>query len=405
MRIKLRYLDWQLLLGVFAAILFGLVIVYSATQTIDKSNIRLFFMQILWVMIGTALMLLVITIPYRFYYGYTYPLFAVSIFLLIIPLLLKFEGTRGAHRWIVLGPIFFQPSELVKLVYIMVLARYFTDRQKKINDLYDLINPILFTIPPIILVMIEPDLGTALSFIAILLIMLFWHGVKLLYLFIFITPLFSMLTSFSGLYWLIFLAGLLVFLYFSKIKFRDGLMTMAINVFSGITFPLLWGILANYQKKRITIFWDPQVDPRGQGWNIIQSMVSIGSGGFWGKGYMQGTQKNLGFLPEQHTDFIFPVIGEEWGFIGCIFVILIFLFIIYRIILLATSMRNQFASYVVIGICSLFVYHLFINIGMTIGLMPVTGIVLPFISYGGSSMLFFLISIGIIQGISLSRSE
>lgn len=405
MRVKLRYLDWQLFIGVIVAILYGLLIVYSASQTLDKINTKFFFQQIIWVIVGIILMIIMMTIPYKNYYAYCYVLLIITIFLLLVPLIIEFQGTRGVRRWIVLGAFFFQPSELAKIVYVMVLARYLVDSEVKNFTLPDLVKPIMLTFPLMFLIMIEPDLGSSLSLVAVLISLLYWKGIRLLYLFIFLTPLISMLTSFSSLYWLIFLSFLLIFLYFSHINFKEILATMTINIISGISFPLFWSMLANYQKKRITIFWDPNIDPKGQGWNVIQSMVSIGSGGFLGKGYMQGTQKSLGFLPVQHTDFVYPVIGEEWGFIGCTFILLVFLFIIYRLINSATSIRNPFASLVVIGICSILAFHVFVNIGMTIGLVPVTGIVLPFISYGGSSISFFLISIGIVQSINLSRSE
>jgi rod shape determining protein RodA len=306
-------------------------------------------------------------------------------------------NTRG--RWIELGGFQFQPSELMKVFYIILLAKVYSRFTHK--DVYfpQLLIPLLLTILPVLLIFFEPDIGTAAIFIVIFLGMLATIGIPLPRYFLYISPLLSLLCGFNLISWIIFMVILISALLFSNIKFRDGLLLFLLNVLLGSLAPKLPLLLKPYQKERLMSFLNPSWDPTGAGWHILQSKISIGSGGLFGKGYLNGIIKNLGFLPQTRTDFIFAVLGEEFGFLGTSILILLFAYFLWKILILARASKEPFKKYLAYGILFYFSSHIVINIGMTIGLLPVVGLPLPFISYGGTSMVVSTIFIGLIFSI------
>jgi len=256
---------------------------------------------------------------------------------------------------------------------------------------------------PFILIVQQPDLGTSLVYLAFVLPLLFWAGLNWFYLFVIITPLITMILSFNFYAFLIWMVLITVVLILAHRKPLILVSVFIIHIVVGLITPELWNQLKPYQQQRILTFANPEADPQGAGYQIIQSKVAIGSGGIWGKGFLEGTQTQLRFLPAQHTDFIFSVLGEEWGFAGIFIVMLLFIILLLYLIYLAGIVRSKFSSLVIIGIATVLFFHIVINIGMTIGLAPVTGLPLPFISYGGSFLLTVFIMMGVVMNFSLNR--
>jgi rod shape determining protein RodA len=293
---------------------------------------------------------------------------------------------EGVGRWLQIGPLRFQPSELAKIASILGLAWYLSNRPEPPQRLRDLVVPGIIVGIPLALVMLQPDLGTALSFLGVLFAMLFWAGAPVALLFLVASPGFALILSVDARVWsaYIVLLGFGLYLLRYRLLLVEGLVVVVANVGAGVLALPAWNALATYQKNRLLVFLDPNLDPQGAGWNLIQSKVAIGSGGILGKGFTQGTQKRLDFLPEQHTDFIFSVLGEELGFVGVVGTLLVFGLFLRRMIGLAAETEDPFAGLVRLGIFGLLLVHIFVNTGMTIGVVPITGIPLPFMSYGGT---------------------
>jgi rod shape determining protein RodA len=311
----------------------------------------------------------------------------------------------GAQRWLGWGSVKFQPSELAKVATVLVLATVLSDRKTDLTKVRSLVKPCLLAAIPFALVLKQPDLGTSVSFFMILLTMLFWGGLPLLYLFLLVTPLINVVLSFYLPLWILFAAVLAFVLYRSRLRLMPILVVVALNLAVGVVTPQVWNHLEPYQRQRVTTFIDPNGDPYGAGYQIIQSKIAIGSGQVWGKGLMHGTQKGLAFLPEQHTDFIFSVVGEEAGFLGAGVVTLLYFTLVARGIRVAHRARNRFASLLAIGMTSIFLYHVLVNIFMTVGFAPVTGLPLPLLSYGGTSLLTSFLQVGLIQNIAMRWRE
>jgi rod shape determining protein RodA len=311
----------------------------------------------------------------------------------------------GAERWLQLGPFSFQPSELAKLASVLAVARYISHEGTDLNNPKYFLIAGSFLVIPFAMIIRQPDLGTSMVFLAMALPMFYWAGLQLSNLLLIIVPFFVMLASFSFstfLILMILLVGYLIYSRRTKIVFITVFLT---NIIMGLLTPVLWNHLKPYQQNRIKIFLNPESDPRGAGYQIIQSKVAIGSGGSLGKGFMQGSQTQLRFLPEQHTDFIFAVIAEEFGFLGALTGLILFLILIIRNIQIAAMVRNKFNSIVIIGITTIIFFHVSVNLGMAVGLLPVTGLPLPFISYGGSSLVTNMIMIGIVLNFYKNRFE
>lgn len=352
---------WSLVLLLMVLAGVGFVILYSAIGGDD--NIRLLWRQVGRFGVGLAIMFTLGMLGgEKLYQRYAYLFYGVSLLLLVA---VFFVGTigMGARRWLSIGGFLLQPSELMKVALVLALSRYYHDRavsSRFASD--DLAIPILLIVVPAAFIIKQPDLGTAIMLIAV--------GV--------------MIMIVAGLSW--------------------QLIAVAIGVGSA-SFPLAWNLLHDYQRRRITTLFFPEQDPLGAGYHIIQSKIAIGSGGITGKGFMGGSQSHLDFLPERHTDFIFSVLAEEWGFLGVSTLLALYGLIIVRTLIIATQANNRYGVLVVVGMTTLFAFQVLVNIGMVIGLLPVVGIPLPFISYGGSSMLTLMISMGLLAHISLYSKQ
>jgi rod shape determining protein RodA len=298
--------------------------------------------------------------------------------------------------WISLGGFRFQPAEVAKIATILALARLLSLRNEAPQNLRELVAPTFLVAIPLVLVIRQPDLGTALAFVGILFAMLYWAATPVPLLLLLASPGLGLILSFDTRIWSLYVVALTLSLYFYRYRLYlvESVAVVLANLAAGTIALPLWRSLAEYQRNRLLVFLDPTVDPRGAGWHLIQSKVAIGSGGITGKGFTLGSQKRLDFLPEQHTDFIFSVVGEELGFVGTVLVILGFTLVLTRLIRMAVGAPDPFAALILFGIFGAWITHVFVNIGMTIGIVPITGIPLPFVSYGGSFLLMSWVAAG-----------
>lgn len=356
----LVHFDWTLL-GITLLIAgIGLVNLYSTTSGMETSGSPFYVKQMIWLLIGLIAMILIAFVEYRIYSDFAYGIYFITFLLLIIVMAYGII-TSGAQRWVRIGSISFQPSEFIKVSLIIALAKFFQRPPAREGySLKQLPIPFLLLIVPMILILKQPDLGTAVILL------------------------------------LIFFSVLL----FVKVRWSSLLMIL---VGGGSVVPLLWRFLKEYQKRRILTFFNPEMDPLGAGYHLIQSKIAVGSGGILGKGFMKGTQSKLGFLPEQQTDFIFSALGEEWGLIGCFFLLTLYFILILWGLRIAVQSKDRFSAILSFGVVAMLFWHIFINIGMVLGMMPVVGIPLPLLSYGGSFMLSTLIGIGLLLNVSMRR--
>jgi rod shape determining protein RodA len=384
---------------------YGVAMVYSAGVLDVPSTIvsGLWRQQLLWFVLAIMVTPLLLRVPVIWLEWAAQPIYAFCVVLLVATLFLGTgAGTaESVSGWLRVGPVGVQPSEMAKIGVILMLARVLGSWREAPRTIWMLWKPILVVLVPMGLVMLQPDLGTALVFTSILLAMLFWAGTPLWTLFFLASPVIGLFLSVSVWMWgayFVLLVLLLAFVY--KPYLAEGSAILVANVVAGTIALPLWNSLETYQKNRFLVFLDPSIDPRGAGYNLIQSRVAIGSGGWWGKGYLDGTQKRLAFLPEQHTDFIFSVVGEEFGFLGVLLVLLTFAFIFWRLVRIAEKASDPFASLVPFGLFGSWFAHVVVNTGMTVGVMPITGIPLPFLSYGGSFLLVNLMAMAIVERIA-----
>ena len=426
----IRNFDYILFLNMIAILAVGIVSIYSATFY-DSQLKGYHLRQLLHIGLGLVCLVIVLSIDYRILVELAYVFYAVTLLLLLILIVFKYTdlfSARGSSRWIPLGPFQFQPSEFAKIALVLSLAKYINDRGR-LNRLEVLAVPFAMTGLFVILAFLQPDLGTSLVFVPILLGMLFMGGVPVEYLVVFIAistvgillPAFAVSVGWSlslKTLVLVELAGGALFASLRFLKFRvrfirsnkrlSSFMEMAqlalVVIIVGLlaAFALLQ-ILQPYQMERLLSFIG-DTDPQGSGWQVGQSKIAIGSGRISGKGWLQGTQNRLEFLPDQHTDFVFSVIGEEWGFLGAIFLIILYFFFIFQAALVAFHSRDALGSLISIGVVSGLTFQVIINMGMTVGIMPVAGLPLPLVSFGGSSMISTLISIGFLLNIRLRKN-
>ena len=421
-------IDFFILLPVLVLIVIGILFIYSSGMS--SGNTQEYIKQIIWASAGLSAALVLSMVNYRRFYD-----FSMWIYLLALaPLLYTLFFGRVIHgtRWLRIGFFGIQASEFAKITTIIFLARYLADTRRSGGSFIRFIISCLIVVVPMGIVLVQPDLGTALVFIPILLSMTFVAGLSTRYIVFLIScilltgvltvlplwqtyilkkaiPALVMLTN-ARLIVIIILAlsiimaiALFGFLKYRKRYFFWMLYVVAIIVFSLGASYMGRRLLRNYQIMRLIVFLDPSVDPRGAGWNIIQSITAIGAGGFSGKGFLQGTQSQYRFLPEQSTDFIFSIFSEEAGFIGGIIVFALFLIICLRLLQLMNTTTDPFASYICAGLAGVYSFHFLVNVGMTMGIMPITGIPLVFMSYGGSSMISTMLGIGIAMSIYVRR--
>ena len=381
--------------------LFGIAMIYSAgvVNNPDPVVTEAWIRQLTW--FGIALVAFTVTarVPLRWWEWAAFPAYAFALVLLATTLVIGTgAGTaEGTKSWIAVGGFRFQPVELAKIATILALGRMLANRDEPPTGLRDMLAPGMMVAVPLGLVLLQPDLGSALAFVGILFAMLYWAGTPVLMLFLTASPVAGLILSFDTRIWsgYIVILFLVLYLYRYRLFLYESAAVIGVNVMAGAIATPLWNSLEQYQKNRLLVFLDPQVDPRGAGYHLIQSKVAIGSGGLTGKGFTMGTQKKFDFLPEQHTDFIFSVIGEELGFLGVALALLAFGYVLYRLIRMAEDAPDPFAGLVLFGIFGAWLVHIFINIGMTVGIVPVTGIPLPFVSYGGTFLLMSWVAVAI----------
>lgn len=350
-------IDWGVLTTVGAILIIGLFCLYSSVRVMQ---ISIFFKQLMWIGMGFLLMMVVFVVDYHVHMRAAWPLYCIMIVALVAVLVIG-RDISGARRWISLGPMGIQPSELAKIITIIWFA-YWGEKKSHIQEygMRELMLPAFFILIPVGLILIQPDLGTAgiVSLISIIMILLL--GVR-----------------------------------------RSTFMTLSALFVSFL--PFLWLSLKDYQRNRVLTFLDPSRDPLGSGYHATQSKIAVGSGGLFGKGFLEGTQTQLSFLPEHHTDFIFSVVAEEWGFAGSALLILLYIILVTKIIQIGLKAKDRFGALICFGIAGYFILHIFINISMAIGIFPVVGVPLPFVSYGGSFMFMNFICIGLVLNISWRR--
>ena len=403
LRLRLPPIDGPLALAAIALVAVGLLTVYSATS-IPGPHHGLWSKQLVWAGVAFAVACIAAAIHYRAYDTLAWPFYGISLVMLVLVLVMG-SSAYGARRWLDLGPLKFQPSELAKIATVLLLARRFDDPKLDLRRVGHWLPPLLLTLVPFALVAKEPDLGTSLSFPVILVAMYFWAGMPPGQLLLGLSPVFNAVLFFvTGS--LVPFAGLfVVLLAFVRPKLVPLLVLVALNGAVAWALPHVWNHMHDYQKRRIETFLNPGNDPSGSGYQIIQSRIAIGSGGVTGKGWLKGTQKALAFLPMRHTDFIFSVVGEELGLIGALTVVLLYALVILRGFRLAVIARSGFASLVAVGLVTALFYHIMVNMLMTIGWAPVTGLPLPLISYGGTALIVNGIEIGLLQQVALRRQE
>jgi rod shape determining protein RodA len=359
-----RKVDLVLILGVVALCVYGALMIYSATKgSVGRGGDQFIFLkrQIVWIVLGIIIAAFVSFSDYNLLRHYLVPIYLLNLALLVLVFFVGKEAF-GAQRWIPFGSFHLQPSEFAKIFVIVTLAIFLSTRKGEISSLADVGLSFLFIALPWLLIFKQPDLGTALVLFAILMGMLLAAGIKIRY-------------------------------------FMAIVLSCVLIGFLMINF----GVLKDYQMKRLMVFMDPDIDPLGAGYNIQQSKIAVGSGRLAGKGLFSGTQTNLQFLPARHTDFIFAVVGEELGFLGSALLLGLYFVIISRGIRIASTSKNMLGSLIAIGVVSMWLFQIMVNIGMTIGIMPITGIPLPFISSGGSSLWANMAGVGLLLGIYARR--
>lgn len=408
-RIRASIGDPALLGLVVALTLFGVAMIYSAGQldVPDPSTTNAWKRQLVWLAVSVVALAVLMRIEVKWFEWVAVPFYAISVAALVLTLAFGTgAGTAaGVRSWLEVGGFRAQPSQFANLATILLLGRVMGGRREPPQTLSALWKPVVIVAIPLALVVLQPDLGTAMVFGAILLAALFWGGTPAGVLFLLLSPLFGLLLAFQAWLFSAYMVTLIVFLWIYRVYLWEGTLVAVTNLAAGTIALPLWNTLEPYQKARLQVFLDPSLDPRGAGWNVIQSRVAIGSGGLFGKGFTEGTQKRLAFLPEQHTDFIFSVIGEETGFVGTTLVLLAFGLILWRLVKIAERVADPFAGMVVFGIFGAWFTHIIVNVGMTVGVMPITGIPLPFLSYGGSFLLASFVALGIAQRIAAEQAR
>ena len=391
--------DMPVSILVFTAMLtiLGLISLFSISMNqFDEVGITTFTKQLLFLIPAFVGFITILFIPKYMIHKYIYIAYSLMLILVLTPFL--FETIAGTHRWINFGlPVSIQPSEFAKWIVVVALARYLSDHNLQMKKFMTILFPILIALLPAVIILQQPDLGTAIILLTPILPMLYWVGARPFHLFILVAPLLSVATAFhtiSFTFWAIVMGSII---YLTQPRLVFGVLLYFGNIFLGLLSPFLWNSLRPYQQKRILTLFNPELDPLGAAYQTIQSKVAIGSGGFFGKGLGWGTQTHLKFLPVQESDFIVSVIGEELGFITIAIMLIVFSIFLLKVVKLAFLAKERFPGLVLIGIGTIFMAHVFVNTAMSTGMIPVKGLPLPFISAGGSFLLSCFIMIGLIM--------
>ncbi|HXE58559.1 MAG TPA: rod shape-determining protein RodA [Gemmatimonadales bacterium] len=396
--------DRPLLAVVVALSVFGLCVLYSAGQTdVPTQAAGVWQKQLVWMVAGVLAGWAAFKTSLRVLEWMAPGIYGVGIALLLLTLAIgSGRGTAASSKsWIIVGGVALgQPAELAKLATVLMLARYLSSRREAPQSLWELIPACLLAGLPFLLVLKQPDLGSAIVFIGILFAMLFWAGVRPRLLFLLASPVVSLLLAFNTFTWAAWFFAMICIVVIWRRYVYESIAVLGVNFLMGAIAMPLWRQLAPYQQNRLLTFLNPEVDPRAAGYHAIQSKVAIGSGGWLGNGFTEGPQKRLAFLPAQHTDFVFSVVGEELGFVGVLAALALFFALFGVLLRIARRAADPFSSLMVFGILGLLFTHVFENVGMTVNLMPITGIPLPFFSYGGS----FLLSTSLAVGLALKAA-
>ncbi|AYD39888.1 rod shape-determining protein RodA [Clostridium fermenticellae] len=357
-----KELDFWSIIVVIALVVFGSLNIYSATHM--KSGTYYLKAQLIWLVVGLLLICVILLFDYSLIKNYANIIYWFGIFLLILNDTLFKVTVNGASSWMKIGPIQLQPSEFARLGMIIMIAKQLDDMEGNINNIRNFVKLTIYALIPMVLIVIQPDMGMTMIYF------------------------FSVL----GMY---FISGL-------NLKIIGGGMAGLVGLVA-----IIWNspLMEQYWKTRLTSFLNPESDELGSGNQLISSLIGIGSSGFWGKGFLKGTQVGGGFVPEDHTDFIFSVVGEEWGIVGAAFLVILYFILLYRFVKISRESKDIFGSVLCIGIVASMLFSILQNIGMTIGIMPITGITLPFMSYGGSSMMTNFIGLGLILSVGMRRKK
>lgn len=374
--------NWYLLALAMALATGGVALLYSASQTASGDNAQYWQFQLIWLFVALVAYAVIGLVPMRMIEKVSRPAYVVSLGLLV--LVLAFPAISGARSWIRVGSIGFQPSEFAKIATILVIAQWAARLKTPPKGMTELVLPATLVGLPAALTLLQPDLGTAIVYVLLFAALCFWAGTPPVIVFLLLSPIVSILLTFSLPLWSLYILALGGLLFVLRPPRATWIYVSATNLLMGIVALPLWNQLAGYQKQRLLVFLQPESDPRGAGWNVIQSKVAIGSGGWFGKGFLEGTQKRLAFLPERHTDFIFSVLGEELGFMGVLVAFGLFGLLLFEGVRIAERNPDPYASTLAFGLVALIASHLAINTAMTVGMMPITGLPLPFLSKGGS---------------------
>jgi rod shape determining protein RodA len=402
--------DPVLLACVLAMSLFGAAMIYSAGQMDVQDSFvgGAWRAQLLWIGISLFVLFIIMHIPVRWLEWAALPAYLLGLAVLVVTLVIgEGAGTAASMKgWIRVGGFAVQPAQFANVATVLMLGKLMGSWRETPDTIWALWKPVVVTAIPMLLVLAQPDLGTAMVFGGVLLAAIFWAGTPVGIMFMLLCPVLGLAFAYVGSWiyslYMILLCG---FLWLYRARTSEWVAVLGLNLVMGTIAWPLWNNLEPYQQSRIIAFADPSYDPRGAGYQVTQSKVAIGSGGLFGQGFLEGPQKRLRFLPEQHTDFIYAVIGEEMGLIGAGMVILFYLVILWRLVRLAERLSDPFAGVVVFGIMGAWFTHVLVNIGMTLGVMPVTGIPLPFLSYGGSFLLASFIALGVAQRAALEHGR
>ena len=395
---------WKIIFSASLLSSIGLVALSSISYQSPSIVQNPFFKQLFFLIFAFAGFLIAFLTPKYLIHKYAYVVYSIGIILVILP----FFGAShaGTYRWLNIGlPFNFQPSEFAKIFTVIALARYLSDNTINIQYFKSILIPILIALFPSLVVLNQPDLGTALVMISVIFPMLYWSGARPFYLFLLVAPILSILTAFNVIAFSIWALIIAAVIFYSNTKIISGAGYFFGNVFFGLLSRPIWDMLNPYQQNRVLTFIYPEKDPLGAAYQIIQSKTAIGSGGLFGKGWGEGTQTHLKFLPVQESDFILSVIGEEFGFIAIVVILIIFGYLISSIIRNSFLSKDKFSSLSLIGLGSILLAHVFVNTAMTVGLIPVKGLPLPFISAGGTFLVTSYLMTGLIMRFSINYSD
>ncbi len=404
-------IDWLFLALVLVLTSIGIMLVYSATanSTVPWYS-SYWFRQIVYFGVGSLIAVVFAVIRIDYWQRFAFPLYFATILLLAIVAFGGGDAAKGAGRWLNLGFVRIQPSEFAKITFLLAISKWLSMHRVNILQAKTLFVPAIIFFVPFILVLKQPDLSTALVFTAVTIVGLYWAGLTLADLFLLLSPFASVILSYphipySQVLWGLLLCVVFMVLLFRKMPKKFIIVILSLNIICGYASMMAWNALEDHQRDRVMTFVDPMRDPKGDGYQVIQSEVAIGSGGIFGKGFGEGTQTNLAFLPEEHTDFIFSVLGEQFGFVGCVSLLMLYFLFLWRAMSICRLHLDPFVNLVVAGASTIFLFHMTVNISMTLGLMPVTGLPLPFLSYGGSFLLTCMMLVGLLVNMRYQGSQ